>query len=844
MKRIVILLIMSFLFAFSYAQNVAGFQEYFVPGPENDLSAIWSYVEGSYGEFETIITITATSDDTEIKYDHWEDGFSASGNETITLNQGDYYAFSDNSIVIDNDDDNGDGTDDPSFTDGNSSTYNYDGGDRIYVSGGPVFISRASVPDAIMSASWELFPVDAWENDFTVPFGVDLYNSNSTVFHDFDKVALMIMSGSDNNTITFDFPAADAGHTDASIVLDKGENVYYTEVYKGTIVSSTAPIQVQMVIGNYASSGREIRGLSGVPQSKWSTEYYAPIISDRNVDVFLYNPGEAAITINYEDGSYSGSFTIDAEEAISFENKVGHFPNNGARVYSSGSDKFWGIVSVDTRSGIYDWAFDLIPVEYIRTDYRVGWAPGSSASTPTTICNAIFAMALEEDTDIFVDFDGDGTIDKSFNGSSTLDRLDVVMIADENDHNTSGARIWSNDKNIALTYGEIAGSNVYEGGTTPSGSPAMDLGYTILPMPEEWLEPVIQVTASNDQGEEIVANPGEDVTFTIRLDAHDYDLTNVDLAAQLDQGWEFTDNSTTITHYNSDGSVKWSISGDTADPQITGLEDPGYVLTWDISRDVDADEYIVLTYDAHPTFMALEGENEIISETKGTYNSHEFNAYDSEFVTLQGEDFGDEPLLVSLSHFSAASVEGTIVLTWTTESEIENLGFVLQRRELNDPNWATVADYISDLNLCGQGISSEEKDYSYVDDCVQPGVCYKYRLGDVSNGSNGHIAWQAEAILTADPASADLPQEFGLNKIYPNPFNPSAVIEYSIAEEGLCRIQIVDLGGRVIHDLVNGYRAAGNFKSEWTPVNASTGVYIVRLQQNNKSILRKIVYVK
>ena len=258
MKKMFALLVVFVYCTMLFSQGVAGFQEYFVPGPENDLSPIWDYVYvTTYDEdYRAVISITATTDNTQIIYDHWEDNLTTgsgtdASTETITLNAGDYHAFDDTDIDVP------------------VSGFNYDGGDRIYVTGGPVFVVRAAIAHDYMAACWELLPVQAWRGDdtgvdFIMPFGTDLYylenNNANEVFHDFMKVAIVIQSAADANTIVVDCPN---DSTDWNDDLDRGQTKYLTSIQKGTTITCDSKAQVHMIIGS--DYGYDIRGLSGIP---------------------------------------------------------------------------------------------------------------------------------------------------------------------------------------------------------------------------------------------------------------------------------------------------------------------------------------------------------------------------------------------------------------------------------------------------------------------------------------------------------------------------------------------------------------------------------------------------
>jgi hypothetical protein len=94
-----------------------------------------------------------------------------------------------------------------------------------------------------------------------------------------------------------------------------------------------------------------------------------------------------------------------------------------------------------------------------------------------------------------------------------------------------------------------------------------------------------------------------------------------------------------------------------------------------------------------------------------------------------------------------------------------------------------------------------------------------------------------------------LPDEFGISKIFPNPFNPVTHIQYELMQFGLISITIYDIQGRVVDQLMNEYKNPGHYSLNWNAVNHASGMYIVEMvmQLENNEVSRdiqKILYLK
>jgi hypothetical protein len=201
----------------------------------------------------------------------------------------------------------------------------------------------------------------------------------------------------------------------------------------------------------------------------------------------------------------------------------------------------------------------------------------------------------------------------------------------------------------------------------------------------------------------------------------------------------------------------------------------------------------------------------------------------------------DMALPVVLAYYKAEIRNGAIELNWRTESELNNLGFVVQRRK-NNGTWIGLSSYQNNDALVGSGTTTQTHTYQFIDDSVEPGAVYEYRLGDVDYDNN--LTWKQSIEITADAENASLLNSFGLQEIYPNPFNPSVTISYGLSTESQVSLQIYSLSGQLMQTLLNSTMSAGDHSLMWNPINISTGVYLVQLQANNEVQTQKIVYLK
>jgi hypothetical protein len=89
-----------------------------------------------------------------------------------------------------------------------------------------------------------------------------------------------------------------------------------------------------------------------------------------------------------------------------------------------------------------------------------------------------------------------------------------------------------------------------------------------------------------------------------------------------------------------------------------------------------------------------------------------------------------------------------------------------------------------------------------------------------------------------------MPASYSLGKAYPNPFNPTTTIDYSIGQNGQVSMVVYDLSGRVVDTLVDGYKNEGTYQITWTANAHSSGVYFVQLNINGYIQSKKLMLIK
>lgn len=117
--------------------------------------------------------------------------------------------------------------------------------------------------------------------------------------------------------------------------------------------------------------------------------------------------------------------------------------------------------------------------------------------------------------------------------------------------------------------------------------------------------------------------------------------------------------------------------------------------------------------------------------------------------------------------------------------------------------------------------------------------------------NNGWGIWlEGDSICTVEsiPNSIYYPSEpptkFQLKENFPNPFNPTTRINYSIPEQSFVTIRVFDVLGREVEMLVNKEQPQGNYEVEFDASALTSGIYFYRIKAGDFVDTKKMVLMK
>ena len=188
-------------------------------------------------------------------------------------------------------------------------------------------------------------------------------------------------------------------------------------------------------------------------------------------------------------------------------------------------------------------------------------------------------------------------------------------------------------------------------------------------------------------------------------------------------------------------------------------------------------------------------------------------------------------------------------LIWNSNTEADIQKYYVYRSTYNGGYTSPIATVTHNSSTFTQ---------SYIDNSItvprpggQAGAKYYYvvsavDIGQYVSGYSNYIEVTSDYLYwekrLAEYNTIDL--DFNLDQNFPNPFNPSTKISYSIKKDGLVTVRVYDILGKEIATLVNENKPAGNYEVEFNASSLPSGMYIYKLQAGSFVQTRKMLLMK
>ncbi len=196
----------------------------------------------------------------------------------------------------------------------------------------------------------------------------------------------------------------------------------------------------------------------------------------------------------------------------------------------------------------------------------------------------------------------------------------------------------------------------------------------------------------------------------------------------------------------------------------------------------------------------------------------------------------NEPLPVQMTSLNATVTRTGAAISWSTVTETNCAGFAVERRTITYQQ-SQIANWTEVGYVPGNGTSNAPHEYSFTDETVAPGR-YAYRLKQVDNDGSFEYFGNAEVEVAAAAKQLSLGN-------FPNPFNPTTEVEFTVPTEGRAVVKVYNMVGQVVATLFDGFAEPGRYyRASFDGMKFSSGVYMYSLETANGRLVKRMTMLK
>ncbi len=443
------------------------------------------------------------------------------------------------------------------------------------------------------------------------------------------------------------------------------------------------------------------------------------------------------------------------------------------------------------------------------------------------------------------------------------------------DYSTNNGSVWLN---VAASVPAASGSYSWTIPNTPSPQCLVRISDAALASRFDvsdnvfTIVPLVTLTSPNG-GENWLANSQHNVTWTSQI------ITDVSIEYSTNNGnnWISVISSTPA----SSGSYTWTVPNTPSTQCLVRISDANNTSTNDVSDNVFTIVPLITVNSPNG------GENWIGNSNHNiTWSSQSITNVSIEYSTNNGSNWisviastpassgsytwtvpntPSAQCLVRISDPSNTSINDVSNATFTITAALVSMVTVTAPN--GGENWVGFTNH--NITWTRQVVAQVKIEYStdngsvWIDIVASvPSIFGSYtwtvpntpstqclvRISDASNSSVNDVSdntFTIEQSVSVEDLNSGIPDEYGLYQSYPNPFNPSTVIEFALPENvSNVKLSIYNMLGEKVAEPVNTELSAGKYRYQWNAQDFATGMYIYELRTDNFVSIKKMLLLK
>jgi hypothetical protein len=152
------------------------------------------------------------------------------------------------------------------------------------------------------------------------------------------------------------------------------------------------------------------------------------------------------------------------------------------------------------------------------------------------------------------------------------------------------------------------------------------------------------------------------------------------------------------------------------------------------------------------------------------------------------------------------------------------------------------------LDVAAEGSSNNYIKYGETSTGGMFGGDLDWMIWDVSGayapGEGTPIPSDLISVTGVEKNNSELPASFKLSQNYPNPFNPSTKISFSLVKSGFTTLNVYNVIGQQVAQLVNKDLSSGTYSVDFDAANLPSGIYMYRINSGSFIATKKMMLIK
>jgi len=324
--------------------------------------------------------------------------------------------------------------------------------------------------------------------------------------------------------------------------------------------------------------------------------------------------------------------------------------------------------------------------------------------------------------------------------------------------------------------------------------------------------------------------------LAINQNNHLIKIFNLDATTQIDSVILTEPISTIGQIYLKDNCLLLSGSGGFVSG---GWSLDGYLICYQKNGNIWEKQWENIVVDGISAYFAVDNDNIYCSMSKNYTN---YSSYITQKLNFSGNIIWEKELLPNYQRL--ANVPKSIILL------PNNLGMAFVGVQFIAEN--THVGFIHAYDSQGNDLFS----------ILQPNVLYKSEYVKAKFDAQNRLIvfghsyvtttsrdifmeiWSIDGITTVEPLPVPQPTDFMLSQNFPNPFNPTTTIQFSLSQAENVQLKVFNLLGQEIETLVDEYVPSGTFTAQFTAKGLPSGIYIYEIKAGKQIEKKKMVLLK